>query len=207
MGPLLGRACRPKRGTLILVNPRNSFDPRRVTLTLGYKFRPVSLNRDHLHARATTLITYRAVRILGRWWRTVARGRGYHLNLLCSTGCSPRVLTSHRHTGRLLCSCGHLHPSRRVEQARLLGGLLKGAKRGLVVRPPFTYSCKCGVRIKRGFCTGIGLIVLSKTGIYVKSGTFVTPGINVCATKRPLNTSSHGGNLRCTCPVAVNGGM
>lgn len=68
-GPLLGSVLHSKRSTLIVVNPRKSFDRRRITGTVTTNFRPIDLKGSHLHARATTLMTYRALGLLGRGWR------------------------------------------------------------------------------------------------------------------------------------------
>lgn len=67
-GPLLGSMLGTKRSTLILVNPRKSFDRNRMRGTVRQKFAPVDLNGSQLQARATTLITYRALGLLGRRW-------------------------------------------------------------------------------------------------------------------------------------------
>lgn len=119
-----------------------------------------------------------------------ASGRGVLTNRPCLTFYG-RLMRSHTQTGSILFRCGGLHPSSVREHARVLGRFLNTAKGRLLIRRPFHYSCNCGVHINRGFCTGVKYAVLSRTLIVFKSGMLLTPGIDVCATKRTMGIAQH----------------
>lgn len=131
----------------------------------------------------------------------VGRVSGVHGDRLTSVR-GPRVRTDFVRTGGLITRLQVVDAcSSNFE--RILRRLIPNVPSASIVYPPFCYSRKRNVHLKRRIFIGTGYAFLSNKCVAVKTRALVKPGMRVCAPRRPMSCVAQHRPGRCTCPMAV----